>query len=84
MLGLCPGKGIGPAFAKFRILPAGIRPVNAPGARRHSIAPGRASRDRGELESKVGQNVLLILLAQDLAVVPMLIVVSLLAGHTPD
>ncbi len=41
-------------------------------------------KDRGELESRVGQNVLLILLAQDLAVVPMLIIVSMLSGKSPD
>lgn len=41
-------------------------------------------KDRGELDSKAGENVLLILLAQDLAVIPMLIIVSLLAGSRPD
>jgi CPA2 family monovalent cation:H+ antiporter-2 len=41
-------------------------------------------KDEGELESKAGQNVLLILLAQDLAVVPMLITVSMLSGQAPD
>ena len=40
--------------------------------------------DRGELQSKAGQNVLLILLAQDLAVVPMLICLSLLGGGPTD
>ena len=40
-------------------------------------------KDRGELDSKAGNNVLLILLAQDLAVVPMLIVISMLSGDSP-
>lgn len=37
-------------------------------------------KDNNELESRSGENVLLILLAQDLAVIPMLIFVSLLSG----
>lgn len=41
-------------------------------------------QDRGELDSKAGHNVLLILLAQDLAVVPMLIVISLLGENAPS
>lgn len=41
-------------------------------------------KDRGELETKAGQNVLLILLAQDLAIVPMLIIVSMLSGKAPE
>jgi CPA2 family monovalent cation:H+ antiporter-2 len=41
-------------------------------------------QDRGELDSKAGQNVLLILLAQDLMVVPMLIVISLLGDIKPS
>jgi len=41
-------------------------------------------KDRGELESRAGNNVLLILLAQDLAVVPMLIGISFLAGERPE
>ncbi len=41
-------------------------------------------KDRNELDSPAGQNVMLILLAQDLAVVPMLIGVSMMAGQTPD
>ncbi|MBF0265601.1 MAG: cation:proton antiporter [Gammaproteobacteria bacterium] len=41
-------------------------------------------KDRNELNTKAGQNVLLILLAQDLAVVPMLIIVSLFSSETPD
>jgi CPA2 family monovalent cation:H+ antiporter-2 len=41
-------------------------------------------KDRGELDSRVGNNVLLILLAQDLAVVPMLIAVSFLSGEPVD
>jgi CPA2 family monovalent cation:H+ antiporter-2 len=40
--------------------------------------------DRGELASRAGNNVLLILLAQDLAVVPMLIGISFLAGERPE
>lgn len=41
-------------------------------------------KDRGELQTRSGNNVLLILLTQDLAVVPMLIVISLLSGERPD
>ncbi len=41
-------------------------------------------KDRDEMETKAGQNVLLILLAQDLAIVPMLIIVSMLSGEEPD
>ncbi len=41
-------------------------------------------KDRGELETASGQNVLLILLAQDLAIVPMLIIVSMMSGQAPD
>jgi CPA2 family monovalent cation:H+ antiporter-2 len=41
-------------------------------------------QDRGELDSKSGQNVLLILLAQDLAVVPMLVIISLLGDNAPS
>jgi CPA2 family monovalent cation:H+ antiporter-2 len=41
-------------------------------------------KDRNELDTSSGQNVLLILLAQDLAVVPMLIVVSMMTGESPD
>lgn len=41
-------------------------------------------QDRGELDSGVGQNVLLILLAQDLAVVPMLIAISFLGEAGPS
>lgn len=40
-------------------------------------------KDRGELNSRAGENVLLILLAQDLAVVPMLIVISLFSSEQP-
>jgi CPA2 family monovalent cation:H+ antiporter-2 len=40
--------------------------------------------DRGELQSKPGQNVILILLTQDLAVVPMLIIISLLGDKAPS
>ena len=41
-------------------------------------------QDHGELGSSAGQNVVLILLTQDLAVVPMLIVVSMLGGEFPS
>ncbi len=41
-------------------------------------------KDRNELDSPVGQDVLLILLAQDMAVVPMLILLGLLGGQTPE
>lgn len=41
-------------------------------------------KDRQELTSQVGQDVLLILLAQDLAVVPMIIILGLLGGEAPD
>jgi monovalent cation:H+ antiporter-2, CPA2 family len=41
-------------------------------------------KDRGELDTPVGNDVLLILLAQDMAVVPMLIILGLLGGTTPD
>lgn len=40
-------------------------------------------QDRGELEGRAGQDALAILLAQDLAVVPMLIVLNLFSGHRP-
>lgn len=41
-------------------------------------------QDRGELETPAGQDALAILLAQDLAVVPMLIVLNLFAGTRPS
>ena len=41
-------------------------------------------KDSNELDTESGQNVLLILLAQDLAIVPMLIIVSLLSGQSPE
>lgn len=41
-------------------------------------------QDSGEMGTKAGQNVLLILLAQDLAVVPMLIILSLLSTQAPS
>jgi CPA2 family monovalent cation:H+ antiporter-2 len=41
-------------------------------------------KDRNELDTAAGQNVLLILLAQDLAIVPMLIIVSMLSGQAPE
>jgi CPA2 family monovalent cation:H+ antiporter-2 len=40
-------------------------------------------KDRGELDTPCGRDVLMVLLAQDLAVVPMLIVLSLLGGKLP-
>lgn len=40
-------------------------------------------KDQGKLHTKCGENVLIILLAQDLAVVPMLIFISLLGGEKP-
>jgi len=40
-------------------------------------------KDRGELETPIGGDVLLILLAQDMAVVPMLILLGLLGGSAP-
>lgn len=41
-------------------------------------------KDQQELDTPVGQNVLLILLAQDLAIVPMLIIVSMLSGQPQE
>jgi CPA2 family monovalent cation:H+ antiporter-2 len=41
-------------------------------------------QDRGELGTKAGENVLLILLAQDLAVIPMLVGISFLSGERPE
>ncbi len=41
-------------------------------------------QDNNELDSKTGQNILSILLAQDLAVVPMLIIISLLGDELPS
>ena len=41
-------------------------------------------KDAGELSGKAGDNVLLILLTQDLAVVPMLIIISYLGGGDAD
>ncbi|MCA9295060.1 MAG: cation:proton antiporter [Phycisphaerales bacterium] len=40
--------------------------------------------DRGEADSRVGQNVTGILLVQDLAIVPMLVVVSFFGGDAPS
>ncbi len=40
--------------------------------------------DRGETDSKLGRDVIGILLAQDLAIVPMLISISLLGGESPE
>jgi len=39
-------------------------------------------KDRQELDTPTGQDVLMILLAQDLAIVPMLIVISLMGGQS--
>ena len=39
-------------------------------------------KDKNELNTPAGQNVLLILLAQDLAIVPMLIIVSTMSGQS--
>ena len=44
----------------------------------------RLLKDRGELDSPTGRDVLMVLLAQDLAVVPMLILLSLLGGALPS
>lgn len=41
-------------------------------------------RDRGEMDSAVGGDVVGILLAQDFAVVPMLIVLGIMGGDAPD
>jgi monovalent cation:H+ antiporter-2, CPA2 family len=41
-------------------------------------------KDSNELKTTAGQNVLLILLAQDLAIVPMLIIISMLSGQSPE
>lgn len=41
-------------------------------------------KDQGELETKVGQDVLGVLLTQDMFVIPMLIVIGLVAGERPD
>lgn len=41
-------------------------------------------QDSGELESETGQNVLGVLLFQDMAIIPMLIVVGLMSGNTLD
>ena len=41
----------------------------------------RLLKDWNELDSPVGNNVLSILLAQDLAIVPMLIIIGLVGGH---
>jgi CPA2 family monovalent cation:H+ antiporter-2 len=40
-------------------------------------------RDWNELETQTGQNVLVVLLAQDLALVPMIIVTNLMTGERP-
>lgn len=41
-------------------------------------------QDSGELETETGQNVLGVLLMQDMAIIPMLIVIGLMSGNTPD
>jgi len=41
-------------------------------------------QDRNELETDTGQNVLGVLLIQDVAIIPMLIVISLMSGNEPD
>ena len=41
-------------------------------------------RDSGQLKAKIGRDALGILLAQDLALIPMLILVGVLGGNTPD
>ncbi len=41
-------------------------------------------RDSGEINRKEGQAVLSILLAQDLVIIPMLIVISMMGGSTPS
>ena len=41
-------------------------------------------RDSNQLKAKIGRDTLGILLAQDLALIPMLIIVGLLGGSTPD
>ena len=40
-------------------------------------------QDWGESQSKLGQNILGVLLVQDLAVIPMLIIIGLLGGNSP-
>ncbi|MES2490808.1 MAG: cation:proton antiporter [Pseudomonadota bacterium] len=41
-------------------------------------------RDSGQLKAKIGRDTLGILLAQDLALIPMLIIVGVLSGDKPD
>lgn len=41
-------------------------------------------RDTGQMKSKIGQDILGILLAQDLALIPMLIVVHMMGGEDPS
>ena len=41
-------------------------------------------QDKNELQTRVGQNVIGILLAQDIIIVPMLIIISYLNGESPD
>lgn len=41
-------------------------------------------QDENELETETGQNVLGVLLFQDMAIIPMLIIIGLMSGDTPD
>lgn len=41
-------------------------------------------QDSGELQTETGQNVLGVLLFQDMAIIPMLIVIGLMSGNVPD
>lgn len=41
-------------------------------------------QDNGEIETETGQNVLGVLLFQDMAIIPMLIVIGLMSGEVPD
>lgn len=41
-------------------------------------------RDRDETDTRVGRDVIGILLAQDLAIIPMLVIVGLLGGESPE
>ncbi|MDH5444729.1 MAG: cation:proton antiporter [Gammaproteobacteria bacterium] len=41
-------------------------------------------QESGELETETGQNVLGVLLMQDMAIIPMLIIIGLMSGDVPD
>ena len=41
-------------------------------------------QDRDEIDTQVGRDVIGILLVQDLAIIPMIIIIGLLGGETPD